>query len=274
MWVMCVYEQCMSMCTCTRIDAPSPWWQGAAPTWTLEVLKLQWHPQIRWIFMIFLTKLEQIGKGTDTGLIPVYPHAAHALLILLVLLPQLPVALSLAFSRWAEKKSDFFFGQTGHATILLRFLQYFSVIFHQESLIPLSFWPMIRKIQVSSALGMPLLLSCLVLLPAHLVQANGRLILVGVVMIIQWTNIQNSWWLHGCFRAFMGVFSLFTHAESCWSILDISGYLKKVCPRPGQIRLTLPGCFKYTGTMRISAWYDHAKKNGRVNYYILSGKLT
>jgi hypothetical protein len=79
--------------------------------------------------MIFLTKLEQIGKGTDTGLIPVYPHAAHALLILLVLLPQLPVALSLAFSRWAEKKSDFFFGQTGHATILLRFLQYFSVIF-------------------------------------------------------------------------------------------------------------------------------------------------
>ena len=129
MWVMCVYEQCMSMCTCTRIDAPSPWWQGAAPTWTLEVLKLQWHPQIRWIFMIFLTKLEQIGKGTDTGLIPVYPHAAHALLILLVLLPQLPVALSLAFSRWAEKKSDFFFGQTGHATILLRFLQYFSVIF-------------------------------------------------------------------------------------------------------------------------------------------------
>ena len=38
-----------------------------------------------------------LERYTDTGLIPVYPHAAHALLILLVLLPQLPVALSLAF---------------------------------------------------------------------------------------------------------------------------------------------------------------------------------
>ena len=69
-----------------------------------------------------------------------------------------------------EKKRDSFFGQAGFSR------SDFNGI-HQESLIPLSFWPMMRKIQVPSALGKPLLLSCLVLLPAHLVQANGHLIL-------------------------------------------------------------------------------------------------
>lgn len=147
MWVMCVYEQCMSMCTCTRIDAPSPWWQGAAPTWTLEILKLQWHPQIRWIFMISLTKLEEIGKGIPIPdwyrYTPMQPQHSWSFwffcrsFLLRFLLPfkdgqRRKVTSSLARLVMPQFSCDFY-----------SIFPWFS---HQESLIPLSFWPMIRKI--------------------------------------------------------------------------------------------------------------------------------
>ena len=241
---MCVYEQCMSMCTCTRIDAASPWWQGAAPTWTLEVLKLRWHPQIRWISWFPWQNWNKLGKvyryRIDTGIPPCSPRTPDPS-------GSFAAASCCAFScllkMGREEKSDFFFGQTGHATILLRFLQNFSVIFPSKIANPIVILaddPKDTSLICTWNASSSQLLGAVASPPGSSEWSFD----FGVVMIIQWTNIQNSLWLHGCFRAFMGVFSLFTHAESCWSILDISGYLLKVCPRPAQIRLTLPGCFK------------------------------